>query len=654
MKRDRLETIKYLTDLNEQTPLKCLTINYIEQLRAVLNYGFLALGYPMNGNNNIDIPNDSFDKETSTVCKASTFTPSPPNKALLTANAPNDGESYGILITAKIKTKEQEALLSHAIDAKTGAEEFIDTRYGSWLLITKMLISSLNLPNLGESGDIHTNPTLFNKDWFTRLYVEFHEGFDEINNTYAVGVNVSGIDTDNAHLWGTTVHYEYKESHDLHEGHSFMQDPDTITITRATQEEQDAYLRIGDGYSSIPNSIYQAMNIVKRVDLIDVVNSGNDIIIKSCLKAVPFKSAFKPEPEPYDKNLHFRIIENTSGKIFHERWDSHIELNRQEKLHLILFDLRVGEELLIQFAMTYDTEFSLIPEEMSSDDIDNWKLRGLGKEILSVKFEQEDIFKIKANTPMENGTDTDITHLSLTQYPYMQHSDRLDFIKILRVSPTHFLVKIDKTPERDFIFNESNHLNSTDFENGIYIFSNKTIRSFTLKLNGYFNWLGINKKNYFNEVLKYKLNFDIWSRQPFIKWTSQPNYVSKYNFIKGYPNSGQTGTFIHKCELRIGMCFLIDTSYYKGSGATLTFGIEPADYPTKKIGDFKSVDADALENPFIELSLIGQPNFVVDGRVTHLSALDHDKLCITTSVHHLLPIWVWINDTGEVFEYPND
>lgn len=683
MKRDRKETTKYLFDLNEQTPFKCLTINYIDQVRAVLNYGFLGLDCFKNSNN-LNIPNDNtgssdiesdtdsntgsdtgtgsgtdtgtggHGNDTPTICEASSFTPMPPDKTLLTADTPDDGNSYGILITAMIRTKEQEALLHHVIDAKTGAEEFIDTRYGSWLLIIKMLISSLNLPNLGESGDIHTNPTLFNKDWFTRLYVEFHEGFDEINNTYAVGVNVSGIDTGNAHLWGTTVHYEYKESHDLHEGHSFLQDPDTITITRATQEEQDAYLRIGDEYSTIPNSIYQATNIVKRVDLIDVVNSGNDIIIKSCLKAVPFKSAFKPEPEPYDKNLHFRIIENTSGKIFHERWDSHIELNRQEKLHLILFDLRVGEELLIQFAMTYDTEFSLIPEEMSSDDIDNWKLRGLGKEILSVKFEQEDIFRIKANTPMENGTDSDITHLSLTQYPYMQHSDRLDFIKILRVSPTHFLVKIDKTPERDFIFNESNHLNSTDFENGIYIFSNETIRSFTLKLNGYFNWLGINKKNYFNEVLKYKLNFDTWSRQPFIKWTSQPNDVSKYNFIKGYPNSGQTGTFIHKCELHVGMHFLIDTSYYKGSGATLTFGIEPADYPTKKIGDFKSVNADALENPFIELSLIGQPNFVVDGQVVHLSALKYDKLYIRTSVHHLLPIWVWIEDTGEVFEYPND
>lgn len=684
MNKDRKETTKYLHDLNEQTPLKCLTVNYIDQVRAVLNYGFLALDYHKEGDNHCsNIPNDNNgssgtgtggggdnkdddnkdnnkddnnkDDDTPTTCEASTFTPTSPNKTLLTADAPDDGNSYGILITAMIRTKEQEALLHHVINAKTGAENYADNVVGSWSLLVQMFISSLYLPNLGENDDIHTNPTAYNKDWFTRLNVAFEADWStyaEDENSVVVPIAISGIDTHNKLLWGEGVHDSLKEPYDLDNGHTFIQDPDTITITRATREEQDAYLRIGDEYSTIHNSIYQAMNIVKRVDLVDVINSGNDITIKSCLKVVPDESATKPEP--YDKNLHFRIIENTSGKIFHERWDSHIELNRQEKLHLILFDLRVGEELLIQFAMTYNTEFSLIPEEMSSDDIDNWKLRGLGKEILSVKFEQEDIFKIKANTPMENGTDTDITHLSLTQYPYMQHSDRLDFIKILRVSPTHFLIKIDKTPERDFIFNESNHLNSTDFGNGIYIFSNETIRSFTLKLNGYFNWLGINKNNYFNEVLKHKLTFDTWGRQPFIKWTTPSKGVSKYNFIKGYPNSGQTGTVIHKCELRAGMHFLIDTSYYKGSGATLTFGIESVNHPTNEIANLTSVDVDTLKNPFIELFLIGQSNLVVDGRVTHLAALQRDKLCITTSVYHLLPIWVFIEDTGQVFEHPND
>lgn len=685
MNKDRKETTKYLHDLNEQTPLKCLTINYIDQVRAVLNYGFLALDYHKESDNHCsNIPNDNNgssgtgtggggdnkdddnkdnnkddnnkDDDTPTTCEASTFTPTSPNKTLLTADAPDDGNSYGILITAMIRTKEQEALLHHVINAKTGAENYADNVVGSWSLLVKMFISSMNLPNLGENDDIHTNPTAYNKDWFTRLNVAFEADWStyaEDENSVVVPITISGIDTNNKHTWGEGVHDSLKEPYDLNYGHTFIQDPDTITITRATREEQDAYLRIGDEYSTIPNSIYQAMNIVKRVDLIDVINSGNDITIKSCLKVVPDESATKPEPS--DKDADYIIIENTSEKIYHGEWSSSIELNTQEEIHLVLLDLKVGEELTVELPIDYKTEFSLIPEEMGRDDLDNWKSRGLRKEIFSLKFIDGDYYNIKANIPMENGTDTDITHFSLIHNPHAQKISRIGTIKFIRVSPNHLLVKLtgNNHYNHNFILGNSNHLNSTDYEKGFYIFNNETIGSFTLKLKNFYRNIYLNKTGYF-QPLKNKVISDIRGKYPFIKWTSSSSGVSKYNFIKGYLNSGQTETDIHKCELRTGMHFLIDTSYYKGSGATLTFGIESVNYPNKEIENFTNMDADNLENPFIEVSFMEQLKFDVDGRVTNLSALDRDKLCITTSVHHILPIWVLVKDTGQVFEYPND
>lgn len=690
MNKDRKETTKYLFDLNEKTPFKCLTINYIDQVRAVLNYGFLGLDCFKNSNN-LNIPNDntgSLDIEngtsssgtdsntgsgtgtgggtdsgtgghgndTPTICEASSFTPMPPDRSLITADAPDDGNSYGILITAMIRTKEQEALLHHVINAKTGAEEFVDDSLGSHILITKMLISSLNLPNLGESDDIQTNPTAFNKDWFTRLNVAFEvdwSTYDENTNSVEIPITMSGIDTNNKHTWGEGVLDELKEPYNLVNGHTFIQDPDTITITRATREEQDAYLRIGDEYSTIPNSPYQAMNIVKRVDLVDVINSGNDITIKSCLKVVPDESATKPEPS--DKDADYIIIENTLEKIYHGEWSSSIELNTQEEIHLVLLDLKVGEELTVELPIDYKTEFSLIPEEMGRDDLDNWKSRGLRKEIFSLKFINGDYYNIKANIPMENGTDTDITHFSLIRNPHAERVSRIDTIKFIRVSPNHLLVKLtgNNHYNHNFILGSSNHLNSTDYEKGFYIFNNETTGSFTLKLKNFYRNIYLGKTSYLG-TLKNKVSFDTWGKYPFIKWTSSSNDVSRYNFIKGYLNSGQTETDIHKCELRTGMHFLIDTSYYKGSGATLTFGIESVNSPNKEIENFTNVDADTLENPFIEVSFMKQPNFVVDGGVTNLSALDRDKLCITTSVHHILPIWVLIEYTGQVFEYPTE
>lgn len=685
MKRDRKETTKYLFDLNEQTPFKCLTINYIDQVRAVLNYGFLGLDCFKNSNN-LNIPNDntgSSDNEsdtdsntgsdtgsdtgtgggtdtgtdehgndTPTICEASSFTPMPPDRSLLTADAPDDGNSYGILITAMLRTKEQEALLYHVVDVKRDAGKFEGVA-GSQELLTRAFLSSLNLPNLGENDDVHTNPTAFNKDWFTRLNVPFDIDWTNISleidtNAVLTPSTVSGIDTNNKHIWGEGVLDELKESYNLVYGHTFIHDPDTITITRATQEEQDAYLRIGDEYSTIPNSIVQAMNIVKRVDLIDVVNSGNDIIIKSCLKVVPDESATKPKP------FDFIIIENSSEKIYHGRGGSGIDLNQQEEIHLVLFDLEVGEELTVGLPIDYKTEFSLIPEEMGSNDLDNWKSRGLRKEIFSLKFIDGNYYNIKANIPMENGTDTDITHFSLIHNPNTQKISRIDIIKFIRVSPNHLLVSfINNNYNHNFILSSSNHLNSTDYEKGFYIFNNETIGSFTLKLKNFFRTIYLHKVNYF-WALKNKAISDTRGKYPFIKWTSLSSGVSKYNFIKGYLNSGQKETDIHKCELRTGMHFLIDTSYYKGSGATLTFGIESVNSPNKEIENFTNVDVDTLESPFIEVSFMEQPNFVVDGRVTNLSALDRDKLCIATSVHHILPIWVLIKDTGKVFEYPNE
>ena len=684
MNKDRKETTKYLHDLNEQTPLKCLTVNYIDQVRAVLNYGFLALDYHKEGDNHCsNIPNDNNgssgtgtggggdnkdddnkdnnkddnnkDDDTPTTCEASTFTPTSPNKTLLTADAPDDGNSYGILITAMIRTKEQEALLHHVINAKTGAENYADNVVGSWSLLVQMFISSLNLPNLGENDDIHTNPTAYNKDWFTRLNVAFEvdwSTYAEDENSVVVPITILGIDINNKHTWGEGVLDELKEPYNLVNGHTFIHDPDTITITRATREEQDAYLRIGDEYSTIPNSIYQAMNIVKRVDLVDVINSGNDITIKSCLKVVPDESATKPEPS--DKGADYIIIENTSEKIYHGQWSSSIELNTQEEIHLVLLDLKVGEELTVELPIDYKTEFSLIPEEMGRDDLDNWKSRGLRKEIFSLKFIDGDYYNIKANIPMENGTD-DITHFSLIHNPHAKKVSRIGTIKFIRVSPNHLLVKLtgNNYYNHNFILGSSNHLNSTDYEKGFYIFNNETTGSFTLKLKNFYRNIYLNKTSYLR-TLKNKVSFNTWGKYPFIKWTSSSNDVSKYNFIKGYPNSGQTETVIHKCELRAGMHFLIDTSYYKGSGATLTFGIESVNSTNKEIENFTNVDADTLENPFIEVSFMEQLKFDVDGRVTNLSALDRDKLCITTSVHHILPIWVLVKDTSQVFEYPND
>lgn len=542
MNKDRKETTKYLFDLNEQTPFKCLTINYTDQVRAVLNYGFLGLDCFKNSNN-LNIPNDntgSLDIEngtsssgtdsntgsgtgtgggtdsgtgghgndTPTICEASSFTPMPPDRSLITADAPDDGNSYGILITAMIRTKEQEALLHHVINAKTGAEEFVDDSLGSHILITKMLISSLNLPNLGESDDIQTNPTAFNKDWFTRLNVAFEADwstYGENTNSVEIPITMSGIDTNNKHTWGEGVFDGLKEPYNLVNGHTFIQDPDTITITRATREEQDAYLRIGDEYSTIPNSSTQAMNIVKRVDLIDVINSGNDITIKSCLKVVPDLKAIDDKlaleelgcgesaPEPYDKNLHFKIIENTSGCVFYRRWESleeygQVELKNPKKVYLIPFDLNVGEEFTISVNMTYGTGFSIIPEEMDSDNTNDWKLRGIRKEILSVKFEQEDIYNIKANRPLEN-----TIQFSLTQTPFRQHSDRIDSFKILRISPTNFLLRVAKSDGNDFIPDYPSHLKDIDYEKGIDIVSNEPMTSFTLRLKGIFGYITIQK-----------------------------------------------------------------------------------------------------------------------------------------------------------------
>lgn len=678
MNKDRKETTKYLHDLNEQTPFKCLTINYIDQVRAVLNYGFLGLDCFKNSNN-LNIPNDntgSSDSEsdtdsntgsdtgtgtdtgtgghgndTPTICEASSFTPMPPDGSLLTADTPDDGNSYGILITAMIRTKEQEALLHHVVNAKTGAENYADNVVGSWSLLVQMFISSMILPNLGENDDIHTNPTAFNKDWFTRLNVAFEVDWStyvEDENSVVVPVDISGIDINNKHTWGEGVLDELKEPYNLVNGHTFIHDPDTITITRATREEQDAYLRIGDKYSTIPNSIYQAMNIVKRVDLIDVINSGNDITIKSCLKVIPDESAPKPEP------FNFIIIENSSEKIYYGERSSAIELNRQEEIHLVLFDLKVGEELIMGLPIDYKTEFSLIPEEMGRDDLDNWKSRGLRKEIFSLKFIDGDYYNIKANIPMENGTD-DITHFSLIHNPHAEKVSRIGTIKFIRVSPNHLLVKLVGVDyyNHNFILSNSNHLNSTDYEKGFYICNNETTGSFTLKLKNFYRNIYLDRAHY-SQALKNKVISDIRGKYPFIKWTSSSSGVSKYNFIKGYLNSGQTETDIHKCELRTGMHFLIDTSYYKGSGATLTFGIESVNSTNKEIENFTNVDADTLENPFIEVSFMEQLKFDVDGRVTNLSALDRDKLCIATSVHHILPIWVLVKDTGQVFEYPND
>lgn len=542
MNKDRKETTKYLHDLNEQTPFKCLTVNYIDQVRAVLNYGFLGLDCFKNSNN-LNIPNDntgSSDNEsdtdsntgsdtgsdtgtgggtdtgtdehgndTPTICEASSFTPMPPDRSLLTADAPDDGNSYGILITAMLRTKEQEALLYHVVDVKRDAGKFEGVA-GSQELLTRAFLSSLNLPNLGENDDVHTNPTAFNKDWFTRLNVPFDIDWTNISleidtNAVLTPSTVSGIDTNNKHIWGEGVLDELKESYNLVYGHTFIHDPDTITITRATQEEQDAYLRIGDEYSTIPNSIVQAMNIVKRVDLIDVVNSGNDIVIKSCLKVVPDLKAIDDKlaleelgcgesaPEPYDKNLHFKIIENTSGCVFYRRWESleeygQVELKNPKKVYLIPFDLNVGEEFTISVNMTYGTGFSIIPEEMDSDNTNDWKLRGIRKEILSVKFEQEDIYNIKANRPLEN-----TIQFSLTQTPFRQHSDRIDSFKILRISPTNFLLRVAKIDGNDFIPDYPSHLKDIDYEKGIDIVSNEPMTSFTLRLKGIFQYITIQK-----------------------------------------------------------------------------------------------------------------------------------------------------------------
>lgn len=686
MNKDRKETTKYLHDLNEQTPFKCLTVNYIDQVRAVLNYGFLALDYHKEGDNNCsNIPNDNNDlsgtgtgggggdgdnkdddnkdnnkdnnkdDDTPTTCEASTFTPTSPNKTLLTADAPDDENSYGIIISAMIRTKEQEALLHTIVNVNGGAEELTDNEMGSWVLLARMFLSSMSLPNLGEDDDIRTNPTAYNKDWFTRINLPIEIDISTYAHTKEyvdIPYAISGIDDSNKHLWGAGFHDAFKESYDLNYGHTFIEDPDTITITRATREEQDAYLRIGDEYLTIPDSPYQAMNIVKRVDLVDVINSGNDITIKSCLKVVPDESATKPEPS--DKDADYIIIENTLEKIYHGEWSSSIELNTQEEIHLVLLDLKVGEELTVGLPIDYKTEFSLIPEEMGSNDLDNWKSRGLRKEIFSLKFIDGNYYNIKANIPMENGTDTDITHFSLIHNPNTQKISRIDIIKFIRVSPNHLLVSfINNNYNHNFILSSSNHLNSTDYEKGFYIFNNETIGSFTLKLKNFFRTIYLHKVNYF-WALKNKAISDTRGKYPFIKWTSLSSGVSKYNFIKGYLNSGQKETDIHKCELRTGMHFLIDTSYYKGSGATLTFGIESVNSPNKEIENFTNVDVDTLESPFIEVSFMEQPNFVVDGRVTNLSALDRDKLCIATSVHHILPIWVLIKDTGKVFEYPNE
>ena len=685
MKRDRKETTKYLHDLNEQTPFKCLTINYIDQVRAVLNYGCLVFNCfkhdeaiesnPSEGTGSSPTPTptptptpntgkDTNNDDVPTVCKATVLSVLPPNKALLTGTAlTDDGTPYGILITAMIRTKEQEALLHTVVNVKGGAEEFTDSEMGSWTLLTRMFISSMNLANLGEDDDMHTNPTASNKDWFTRINLPIEIDISTYGHTkeyVEIPYAISGIDDSNKHLWGAGFHDVFKESYGLNYGHTFIQDPDTITITRATREEQDAYLRIGDEYSPIPNSPYQAMNIVKRVDLVDVINSGNDITIKSCLKVVPDESApkhpyIKSDPEPYDKNVHYKLIETPSGRVIHKRKKRNIVLEYPENNYLMPFDLKVGEELSITITAPFGSEYSVFPEEMDSDNTDDWKLRGLNNELLNLRFVEGNEYKIKVNTLIDDNSDADnTTQLTIFQNSY--NADDTSFrntCKILRVSPFYFRIRFEYVHTDDYTIAVLDQHDYTVKTKDVYVHSTKLINSFTLKFIGKFFYLDLNKYNHFGEIRQSELTYSDWGTYPFIKWTSYPDGISKYNIIKEHSDSEEEDTNIYKCELREGMHFLIDTSSYKDSDAVLNFTIQPIDKPSLYLYEVEVIPS-TLKNPFIEVYHSVDTYLVIDNQVKSLDNDGYDKLCITSPVHRLLPIWVLIEDTGQVFEYPNE